>query len=330
MIGSHEDKFETTFFLFEAENRKGEGGLRTQGYFKHSYKKIGDQWYIADTDDNPIALVDNDIINSIFNTQHLPLDSLPLVSIITVVYNGEKYLEETIKSVIGQSYPNIEYIIIDGGSMDGTLDIIKKYEHCIDYWVSERDEGIYDAMNKGLTLAFGKFIGILNADDYYMRNGIVICVERLMSEGCDYVVSNVAIVETDCTVKPIFPLEKKIYQEMPYPHIGAVIGMDIYKSVGLFDTRFKIAGDHDMAVRIILADAKACLVPVVIGNIHEGGISDSTQSNREFMQIAIKHGKSWMNAKTCYHLQIMKVAIAKLLPNIIVQWLQKMKKSRFA
>jgi hypothetical protein len=106
-----DEKFDTYLFLPEGENRQGEGGLRIKGYFKKS------------------------------------LDNKPSISIITVVYNGEKYLEETIKSVITQTYDNVEYIIIDGGSTDGTLDIIKKYEDYIDYWVSEKDGGMYNAIN---------------------------------------------------------------------------------------------------------------------------------------------------------------------------------------
>ena len=125
-----EDKFETILFLPKDEERKGEGGLRTKGYFKKSYK------------------------------------NKPLISIITVVFNGEKYLEETILSVINQSYDNVEYIIIDGGSTDGTVDIIKKYEDRIDYWVSERDGGIYDAMNKGIKLAtHNSYLMWINAGD---------------------------------------------------------------------------------------------------------------------------------------------------------------------
>ena len=125
-----EDKVKTQLFLPAKPDRKGEGGLRTQGYFKHSEK------------------------------------DKPLISVITVVFNGEKYLEQTIQSVIKQTYDNVEYIIIDGGSEDGTLGIIKKYEGMVDYWVSEPDQGIYDAMNKGLNVFSGEWVLFLGSDDY--------------------------------------------------------------------------------------------------------------------------------------------------------------------
>ena len=129
-----EDSFETVLFLPQNDTRKGEGGLRTKGYFKKSY------------------------------------ENKPLISIITVVYNGEKHLEETIQSVINQTYDNVEYIIIDGGSTDGTLEIIKKYEDKIDYWVSEKDRGMYNALNKGFSCANGEYLGWLNADDTLFPN----------------------------------------------------------------------------------------------------------------------------------------------------------------
>lgn len=110
-------KFESVLFLAENRGRKGYGGLRTKGYFKKS------------------------------------MPDRPLITVITVVFNGEKHLEDTILSVLDQAYDNVEYIIVDGGSTDGTVDIIKKYEGQIDFWVSEKDEGIYDAMNKGWMLA---------------------------------------------------------------------------------------------------------------------------------------------------------------------------------
>ena len=101
------------------------------------------------------------------------MNSYPKVSIITVVYNGIEFLEETIKSVIAQTYPNIEYIIVDGGSKDGTLDIIKKYEAHISKWISEPDKGIYDAMNKGIDLATGDWQNFLNAGDSFVDNNVL-------------------------------------------------------------------------------------------------------------------------------------------------------------
>lgn len=128
------DKVNSVLFLSEKRDRKGKGGLRTKGYFKRSY------------------------------------ENKPLMSIVTVVFNGEKYLEETIRSVINQTYDNVEYIIIDGGSTDDTIGIIKKYENKIDYWVSEGDEGMYDALAKGFSLCSGQIMAYINADDFYLPN----------------------------------------------------------------------------------------------------------------------------------------------------------------
>jgi len=105
----------------------------------------------------------------------------PQISVITVVYNGKKHLEQTILSVLNQRYNKIEYIIIDGNSTDGTLDIIKKYEDQIDYWLSEPDNGIYDAMNKGIDLAKGEWINFMNAGDKFYESNTI---EKVFKE-CD-------------------------------------------------------------------------------------------------------------------------------------------------
>jgi len=126
---------DTQLFLPAHPQRRGEGGLRTQGYFKQPFESAEQR--------------------------------LPLLTVITVVYNSAASLERTIRSVLEQPYDNIEYIIIDGGSVDGTLEIIRRYEHAVDYWVSEPDGGIYDAMNKGISCATGDGLLFLNADDYF-------------------------------------------------------------------------------------------------------------------------------------------------------------------
>jgi len=105
----------------------------------------------------------------------------PLVSIITVVLNGRKTIEQTILSVRNQSYANIEYIIIDGGSTDGTINIIEKYSEGVDFWISESDNGLYDAMNKGIGYANGELIGLLNSDDYYESDAVSRVIEAYKS-----------------------------------------------------------------------------------------------------------------------------------------------------
>ncbi|NCR56260.1 MAG: glycosyltransferase, partial [Microcystis aeruginosa L211-07] len=126
IVNTPSSKVQSHLFLPPNPEGRGEGGLRTKGYFKHSYTETSE-------------------LSEKF--------AVPLVTIITVVFNGEKHLEQTIQSVISQTYNNVEYIIIDGGSTDGTVDIIRKYEEVIDYWVNEPDAGISDAMNKGISLA---------------------------------------------------------------------------------------------------------------------------------------------------------------------------------
>jgi len=127
----------TVLFLPSIDSRKGEGGLRTRGYFK------------------------------------VALPERPLITIITVVFNGSDFLEKSIASVIEQDYDNVEYIIIDGGSHDKTVEIIRKNEDVIDYWISEVDKGIYDAMNKGISLALGTYVLFLGADDVLQEKGVL-------------------------------------------------------------------------------------------------------------------------------------------------------------
>ncbi len=184
---------------------------------------------------------------------------LPLISVITVVFNGVKTVEQTIQSVIAQNYPNIEYIIIDGGSVDGTLDILHKYEDQIDYWLSAKDAGIYDAMNKGIALATGDFIGMLNSDDYFATPlAITRIAHRLTETQVDAVFSCLDIVNpVDLTqvlrkyrVAEYSPFMLRI-GVMP-AHPTFYCKRSCYDLAGRYRTDYRIAADFEMLVRLLI------------------------------------------------------------------------------
>jgi glycosyltransferase involved in cell wall biosynthesis len=255
------DKFETMLFLPPNPQRKAEGGLRTKGFFKFSYKLVEDVWYICDLDGNPVISAPEDLQNKIrlyVSSQSKLITYLPLITVITVVLNGEKTLEETIKSVISQNYPNVEYIIIDGGSKDGTLDIIKKYEDYIDYWVSEPDEGIYDAMNKGISISFGEWLNMLNSGDLYYNSMVI---ENIFTKEIDMDIYGIAgswVCDYEGNILLYLPNPYKIL-EKPGWHINhqAFFYRKItHKILGLYTIDYKIASDHEYYFRLLMNKLK--------------------------------------------------------------------------
>lgn len=201
--------------------------------------------------------------------------NIPLITIITVSYNAVKTIEDTIVSVLGQTYNNIEYIIIDGGSTDGTLDIIKKYQDKITYWVSEPDKGIYDAMNKGIAKANGELIGIINADDWYELNAIEQSVEIYKQERFDVLYGNMNFLRRKGYILKITPPEniKKIKKKMIICHPSCFITKNAYNKWGLYDKSFKIAADYDLLLRYYIKGAIFKKVNFLIANFREGGVS---------------------------------------------------------
>jgi glycosyltransferase involved in cell wall biosynthesis len=255
IVNIPEDKFETVLFLSKGENRKDECGLRKKGYFKKSY------------------------------------ENKPLVSIITVVFNGEKYLEETIKSVLNQTYDNIEYIIIDGGSTDSTLDIIRKYEDKIDYWVSEKDKGIYDAMNKGISLCLGSIIGIINADDWYTKDSVKIIVEqnKLYSNVDIFFGDMILINEETKQNKLLIGSLNGLNKDMTVNHPTCFVQKALYKEI-LFDTSYKICADYDLILYFFSKNKKFCYVNTIIANMRIGGVSDNFNlSTNEVYKVQVKY-----------------------------------------
>jgi glycosyltransferase involved in cell wall biosynthesis len=221
-----------------------------------------------------------------------------LVSIITVCYNSEKYIQDTIKSVLNQTYDNIEYIIIDGKSTDNTLDIIKEYEPKFNdrmKWISEPDEGIYDAMNKGIKLATGDIIATINSDDVYADNNVLEnVIEVFNEEHCDACYGNVAMVKRD-DLNQISRLwrtdSNKYFSQLKYgwvpAHPSFFAKKRLYDEYGNFDLDFKIAADFDLICRFIeknnikLSYLNKTLVKMRIEGTSNNSLKAIYQGNKE-------------------------------------------------
>ena len=200
----------------------------------------------------------------------------PLVSVITVVYNGDAHLEQTIQSVLSQSWSNLEYVIVDGGSTDGTPGIIRKYEDRIARWISERDEGIYDAMNKGLRLASGDLIAFLNSGDWY-NPGILedVAEEYLRRKNGDLVIAGKwTLVFEDLDLEiPVSP-SLKFSQGIPISHPAMFVPRTVYEKFGMFDLQYRYGADFDMLVRWYLRGVKFHFIDSNILNYRTQGASE--------------------------------------------------------
>ncbi len=198
------------------------------------------------------------------------------VSVITACLNSIKTIEQTILSVMGQNYENIEHIIVDGGSTDGTLDVIRYYSERNGNikWISEPDRGIYDAMNKGLMLAGGEVIGILNSDDWYEKNAIIRVVNRFAATEADMIYGRIRMVYSNgfCRIK-LNPNISEVYYQMPAPHPASFIKREVYNELGNFDIHYGIAADYEMLLRIYTTQKKIVELPEVLTNFRENGAS---------------------------------------------------------
>jgi glycosyltransferase involved in cell wall biosynthesis len=207
------------------------------------------------------------------------LNNTPLVSIITASYNSVNTIEQTIKSVISQSYSNIEYIIIDGGSTDGTLDIINKYNSNIKFWVSEKDKGIYDAWNKGLKIAKGDWISFLGSDDLYIHNGIELFMDYINTHPenkyLDFVSSKIEYVDKDLKLLKIIG-EKWSWPKFSYymntDHCGMLHSKLFFNKYGNFDDSYKITGDYALLLKPG-KNLKAGFINEITVKMRSGGIS---------------------------------------------------------
>ncbi len=231
------------------------------------------------------------------------LPGKPLISVITVVFNGAETLADTIESVIKQRYDNIEYIVIDGGSSDATVDILRQYDHVIDYWISEKDSGIYDAMNKGIALCSGEYVGMLNADDlFFGENAVLDIADRFRETNVDAVFACLNIVDR-------YNLEKirRKYRVAAFTPTFLRIGVmpahptfyckkSCYEKTGMYKTDYKIAADFEMLARLLIKQKISwsfidkVMVIMRSGGLSNGGLMTSITLNREIVRACKDNG----------------------------------------
>jgi glycosyltransferase len=221
------------------------------------------------------------------------------VSIITVVYNNKNTIKDAIESVLNQTYKNIEYIIIDGGSTDGTVDIIKSYGDKIDKFISEKDNGIYDAMNKGLKLATGDIVGILNSDDFYASNDVIErVVKEFIEKKVDSVYGDLVYVNAKNTDKIVRywkskPFKEGLFQKGWHPaHPTFFVKKEIYDKYGVFNLNFKIAADYELMLRFLEKHKiSSSYIPEVFVKMRVGG--ESNQSIKNIIKANLESYKAW-------------------------------------
>ncbi len=198
----------------------------------------------------------------------------PKVTVITVTYNAAVYIEQTIKSVAEQNYPNLEYIIIDGGSNDGTVDIIKKYQQFVTYWISEPDKGIYDAMNKGIDQATGKWINFMNAGDSFFEKGTVKKVIESTNIDVALIGGDAYLIDGDYKRYDHREGLSAIFNGMPCSHQTLFTSTAIMKNYQ-FDLNFRISADYDFVLKCHIHGYKFKFLDFPIANYLLGGISDT-------------------------------------------------------
>lgn len=208
------------------------------------------------------------------------------ISIITVAWNSHETIKDTIDSVLSQTYQNIEYIIIDGASIDGTVKIIQSYGGKITEFVSESDKGLYDAMNKGIVLATGNVIGILNSDDLYVDEFVIEkVVKKFSKDQVDSIYADLVYVKSGSLDKTVryydsskFDLLKFAYGWMP-AHPTFFVKREVYEKYGVFRTDLKVAADFDMLIRLLYVHKISySYMQDILVKMRIGGVSTSFSS----------------------------------------------------
>ncbi|WP_263358969.1 glycosyltransferase family 2 protein [Acidicapsa ligni] len=207
----------------------------------------------------------------------------PLVTVVTAVYNGQPYVEGCLESVLNQDYPNIEHIVLDAGSKDGTIDVLRKYDDRIAFWRSEPDKGVYDAWNKALLEARGEWICFLGVDDEFLPGAVSAYMKlAIQNPEAEYLSSKVRVIH-DTGYERIIGARwawRAFSNRMCTAHVGSMHHRDLFRRLGKFDTSYRIVGDYEFLLRA-RGQLRAAYMPVITVMMRYGGISSDKKALEE-------------------------------------------------
>lgn len=255
-----------------------------------------------------------------------------LVSIITIVKNNQEMIHQTISSVINQNYKNVEYIIIDGGSTDQTLNLIKSNQEKIAYCVSENDEGISDAFNKGISLASGDIIGLINSDDWYEDEVLNKVVKEFTMNDIDIIHGELKRWKVNGEVEISESNENLLHIDSTVNHPTVFARRELYEEIGLFRKDYKYAMDYEWLLRAKkFTNAKFLYINSPLANMRLSGISSQQwkRANKEVLRAKNIYGWN-INNYLYFYYKILKGSLATNLSNSKLNWLVTFYRKKFS
>jgi glycosyltransferase involved in cell wall biosynthesis len=214
---------------------------------------------------------------------------VPRLSIVTAVFNGRRTIEQTIRSVLDQGYPSLDYLVVDGGSTDGTLDILRRYEGSL-RWISRPDKGMYHAMNDGIGRTIGELVGIINSDDWYEPGAFERVVREFAGSDRETILYGITRYHGANGVDMILSYDHSTLPQRMINHPACFVPRTIYFREGNFDTRFAVAADYDFLLRAYTRGVRFRHVEAILANFRHGGFSAHHASASEVLRIRYRHG----------------------------------------
>ncbi|MFN8790910.1 MAG: glycosyltransferase family 2 protein [Bdellovibrionales bacterium] len=242
----------------------------------------------------------------------------PKVSVITASYNSAKALAYTIEQMRNVTYPDLEFIVIDGGSSDETAELLRKSQDIVTKWISEKDKGIYDAWNKGLALATGEWIAFVGAGDYYLPNGIQSYIDYIKAQPrrLDFCSSQIEIFSEDGGPSRVVgaPWNWDTFRRyMNVAHVGALHRRQLFQEYGKFSSDLKVVGDYEFLCRPG-PDLQAGYFKSITARMVMGGVSNGFYGQEELMKVKVKMGlRTPLESKWDYWIAITKLKIRNLI-----------------